>query len=100
MSRVGIGESLVWRYVGRHSSTWGSAQDDSQISPRTRELIDSEVQRIVTEQYDKAQSLLRRHRGALETLAAELLLHETLDGSAVGAALAGEAGESSVSSDE
>ena len=42
---------------------------------------------MVTEQYERAQALLREHRAALETLAGELLEHETLDGSAVAEAL-------------
>ncbi|MBN1321921.1 MAG: ATP-dependent zinc metalloprotease FtsH [Thermoleophilia bacterium] len=69
------------RYLG------GMAQDNSQLSPRTQEVIDSEVQSIVTEQYERAQALLREHRDALDALATELLEHETLDGNAVQAAL-------------
>ena len=65
-------------------------QDNSQLSPHTQEIIDAEVQSIVTEQYERAQALLREHRGALETLAGELLEHETLDGSAVQAAVQAE----------
>jgi cell division protease FtsH len=89
------------RYAGRQLQyIGGMAQDDSQISPRTREIIDSEVQAIVTGQYEKAQGLLQAHRAALESLAAELLESETLDGSAVAAALKAEAGTASVSEKE
>jgi cell division protease FtsH len=66
----------------------GIAQDNSQISPHTQQIIDAEVQRIVTEQYERARSLLRDRRDALESLAAQLLEHETLDGTAVADALA------------
>jgi cell division protease FtsH len=58
-------------------------QDNSQLSPKTQEIIDTEVRSLVTKQYERAQALLREHRGALESLAKELLEHETLDGSAV-----------------
>jgi cell division protease FtsH len=61
--------------------------DNSQLSPRTRELIDDEVRAIVTEQYARAEALLLAHREALETLSQELLENETLDGSAVEAVL-------------
>jgi ATP-dependent Zn protease len=45
------------------------------------------VQRIVGEQYERAQSLLKEHRSALEALTQQLLQHESLDGSAVKQAL-------------
>jgi cell division protease FtsH len=46
-------------------------------------MIDSEVQRIITEQYERAQRLLADHRVTLANLTDQLLLHETLDGSVV-----------------
>lgn len=76
------------RYAGQQFQYLGGVtQDNSPVSQQTREIIDREVQRIVTEQYEKAQGLLREHRQALEILANELLSQETLDGSAVDAAL-------------
>jgi cell division protease FtsH len=72
------------RYLG------GTVQDNSQLSPHTQEIIDAEVQTIVTEQYEKAQAVLREHRSALEALAKELLEQETVDGGAVQAALEAE----------
>jgi cell division protease FtsH len=78
------------RYAGQQLQYLGGvAQDNSQISPHTQEIIDTEVQSMVTQQYERAQKLLSEHRGALETLAKELLEHETLDGTAVTKALAG-----------
>ncbi len=72
------------RYAGQQLQYMGGvAQDNSHLSPKTQETIDSEVQRIVTEQYERAQALLRERQDALESLAARLLEHETLDGSAV-----------------
>src|SRR5262249_6520146 len=66
----------------------GTAEDNSNVSPQTREVIDEEVQRIIGTQYQRAQGLLTEHRAALETLAKRLLKDETVDGSAVKAALA------------
>ncbi len=89
VTEFGMSEKLgSVRYAGQQLRYLGGmVQDNSQISPRTQEIIDSEVQSIVSEQYERAQTLLREHRHALDTLAAELLEHETLDGSAVQAAL-------------
>ncbi len=76
------------RYAGQQLQYLGSAiEDNSGLSPKTRELIDAEVQRIVTEQYERAQALLKGHRTALETVARRLLEQETVDGRAVQEAL-------------
>ena len=89
ITEFGMSEKLgSVRYAGQQLQYLGGVvQDNSQLSPQTRQIIDSEVQSIVTEQYERAQALLREHRNALDTLAANLLEHETLDGSAVRAAL-------------
>jgi cell division protease FtsH len=77
------------RYAGQQLQYLGGAvEDNSQISPETRQVIDAEVQRIVTEQYECAQALLKEHPTALETLAQQLLKQETVDGAAVKQALA------------
>jgi len=83
------------RYAGQQMQYLGkSIEDNSQLSPETREVIDKEVQRLVTEQYKRAQDLLKDHHGALEALARQLLDHETVDGSAIEAALAQESATS------
>jgi ATP-dependent Zn protease len=46
-------------------------------------ISDEEVQRIITEQYDRAQTLLRDHWAALETVTQQLLKTETMDGTVV-----------------
>jgi cell division protease FtsH len=76
------------RYAGQQLQYLGGAvEDNSSISPQTREVIDAEVRRIVTEQYERAQALLKEHPTALETLTRQLLAQETVDGSAVKQAL-------------
>ena len=69
----------------------GIGQADEQLSPETRKTIDSEVQRLITEQFDRATTLLGQHRSALETLAQGLLKLETLEGGMVKQALDQEA---------
>jgi len=77
------------RYAGQQLQyLGGSVEDSSQLSPETRELIDREVQRLVTEQYARAQRLLTEHHAALGALAQQLLERETVDGNAVREALA------------
>jgi cell division protease FtsH len=51
-------------------------------------VIDEEVQRIIDEQYKRAQQLLKDHRDALEVVTRRLLETETVDGATVKQALA------------
>jgi len=76
------------RYAGQQLQyLGGSVEDNSQISPETRQVIDGEVQRLVTEQYEHAQALLKEHRAAHKKLAQQLLKQETVSGSDVKEAL-------------
>lgn len=62
----------------------------SNVSERTRELLDEEIRRLVDEQYQAATALLQAHRPALDAVAAALLKHETLSGDEVAAVLRGD----------
>jgi cell division protease FtsH len=48
-------------------------------SSDTQRLVDEEVRRIVEEAHEQVVALLRENRGKLDSLAAALLEHETLD---------------------
>jgi len=89
VTEFGMSEKLgSVRYAGQQLEyLGGSVEDNSQVSPETRQLIDEEVQRLVTEQYKRAQELLKTHHPALETLAQQLLKQETVSGSVVKEAL-------------
>jgi len=89
VTEFGMSEKLgSVRYAGQQLQYLGGpVEDNSQISPETRQVIDGEVQRIVTEQYQRAQDLLKSHRPALEILAQQLLKQETVSGSVVKDAL-------------
>ena len=52
---------------------------DGAVSQATRELLDSEVRRIVEECYRRALDALRENRSRLDALAHALLERETLD---------------------
>ncbi|HTX80331.1 MAG TPA: ATP-dependent zinc metalloprotease FtsH [Longilinea sp.] len=89
VTEFGMSEKLgTVRYAGQSLQYLGGmAGGNDQISPETKQIIDAEVQRIVGEQYERAQSLLTEHRAALESLTRQLLQSENLDGSAVKQAL-------------
>jgi len=79
------------RYAGQQLQYLGHiTQENSELSPHTRDLIDAEVQDMVTLQYERAKSLLQQHNTALGILATRLLEQETLDGSEVAGALKAE----------
>jgi cell division protease FtsH len=79
------------RYAGQQMMYLGNAvQDNSQLSPKTTEIIDTEVRRLVTDQLDRAVAILGDHRVALENLAERLLAQETVDGTAAADALKSE----------
>ena len=90
VTEFGMSEKLgSVRYTGPQLQYLGGAiTDTSHLSPHTQDIIDSEVQRIVDAQYQRAQRLLAERRSALESLMALLLKSETLDGSVVREALA------------
>jgi len=89
VTEFGMSEKLgSVRYAGQQLQyLGGSVEDNNQISPETRQVIDAEVQRLVTEQYERAQALLKDHHLALENLAKQLLKQETVSGSVVKEAL-------------
>jgi cell division protease FtsH len=99
VTEFGMSEKLgSVRYAGQQLQyLGGSVEDNSQISPETRYTIDGEVQRFVMEQYDRAQSLLKKHHAAHHTLAQQLLKQETVTGTDVQQALAKNPGENSPS---
>jgi cell division protease FtsH len=51
----------------------------AEVSPQTQRLVDEEVRRIVDESHKRVVALLQDNRSKLDSLAAALLEHETLD---------------------
>jgi cell division protease FtsH len=90
VTEFGMSEKLgSVRYAGRELRYLpGAPSDGAGLSPETQAAIDGEVQRIIEEQYERAQQLLLARRAVLEELATELLKRETVDGSFVREALA------------
>jgi cell division protease FtsH len=50
------------------------------VSEETARKIDTEIHRIITEQYARATQLISEHRLALDKIAEALLEHETIEG--------------------
>lgn len=63
-------------------------------SEQTQRIVDEEVTRLLRQAEQRAITLLRDHRAALEHLAGQLVTHETVDGSVVLDALRREPGSS------
>lgn len=78
----GMGESVGLMHCLRRQAqflpTEGSVRQD--CSESTAAQVDAEVKRILADAWDQAVSLLKEHRDKLETVTAELLKRETLDG--------------------
>jgi cell division protease FtsH len=58
-------------------------------SEKTAELIDTEMKRIVEENYTRAKEILEEHRETLENLAKALLEYESLDAKEIDAVIEG-----------
>jgi cell division protease FtsH len=78
---VTIGEKAGEVFLG------ASLQDLGSVGPRTLDLIDTAVERLVGEAERTARALLRRNRSAVYETAHALLEHETLSGVALEAVL-------------
>jgi cell division protease FtsH len=51
----------------------------AEVSPDTQRLLDGEVRRVIDDSHQQVVDLLRQNRSRLDSLAAALLEHETLD---------------------
>jgi len=71
---IALGEHQDTVFLGREIGR------NQNYSEETARKIDSEIQRIVDEQYQRATEVINEHRSALDTLAESLLEFETLDG--------------------
>ncbi|HUH03968.1 MAG TPA: ATP-dependent zinc metalloprotease FtsH [Kofleriaceae bacterium] len=70
-------------FLGRDFST------SEHFSEATAQLVDAEIKRIVTEQYERAKELLTESRHGLEVVGEALLDYETLDGKEIETLVAG-----------
>ena len=52
--------------------------EQQNLSPELQAEVDNEVRRVLREQYDRALSIIRDHRQALETVSGKLLVEEVM----------------------
>ncbi|MDJ0765212.1 MAG: ATP-dependent zinc metalloprotease FtsH [Myxococcota bacterium] len=79
----GMSKALGPLYYGRREEAIFLGREIAQpqdFSERTAELIDKEVSKIVTTQYNRAKQLLETNLRSLKGLAEKLLVQEVLDG--------------------
>ncbi|HZE65090.1 MAG TPA: ATP-dependent zinc metalloprotease FtsH [Sporichthyaceae bacterium] len=85
---TGIARQMVGRWgmseaIGPVSVLPGPGEENpfglDGVAPATKELVDSEVRRIIEECYAEAVATLRKHRDQLDRLARTLVEQETLD---------------------
>jgi cell division protease FtsH len=77
VSRWGMSPRVGTVFV--QSADVGYPFSASDVSEQTHRLVDEEVRRIVDESHEEVVALLNEHRSQLDSLAHELLEHETLD---------------------
>lgn len=79
--RFGMSEKIGPIALTREPSPFlrvpGMAEQQN-LSPELQAEVDNEVRRVLREQYDRALSIIREHRQALETVSARLLVEEVM----------------------
>lgn len=79
VSRFGMSPNLGLLHTGSGHSYLSGNGDEPACSPETASLIEQDVQRMLTEAYNDAMAILRKHRERLELVTRELLEQETLE---------------------
>jgi cell division protease FtsH len=87
MTEFGMSDRLGTVRYATQQYQFLSGEATASASPETLKIIDEEVQRLIDEQYKRAQQLLQDRRAALERVSRQLLETETVDGAAVKQAL-------------
>jgi cell division protease FtsH len=83
MGPLTFGKKEEQIFLGREIAQHQDYSEDTALK------IDHEVKKFVTDQYDRAKTLLEQHKASLEKIASELLVREVLDGEQVRRIIAG-----------
>src|SRR5436189_2803352 len=83
MGPLTFGKKEEQIFLGREIAQHQDYSEDTALK------IDHEVKRFVTDQYERAKTILEQHKASLEKIAAELLVREVLDGEQVRRIVAG-----------
>ncbi len=73
-----IGPVALTRETSPFLKVPGMAEQQQNMSPELQAEVDNEVRRVLREQYQRALSIIRQHRQALETVSARLLVEEVM----------------------
>ena len=80
VTRWGMSDALgLVQFVSQENPYLNNASGAKEYSEETARKIDDEVFKIIGESHEKAKSLLMKYRKQLDSLAAALMEHETLD---------------------
>ena len=77
MGPLTFGKKEEQIFLGREIAQHQDYSEDTALK------IDHEVKRFVTDQYERARTIMQKHQASLEKIAAELLIREVLDGEQV-----------------
>ncbi len=86
VSRWGMSDLLGTRVYGENSSEVFLGREmatHKNISPETAEKVESEITRIINQEYERAKNILSENRKKVEVMAKALLEWETLDANQV-----------------
>ncbi len=92
VTRWGMSDALGTRVYGDNESEVFLGRDVTthrNLSDATAQSVDSEIRRIIDEQYSRARSIIEDNRAKVEAMAAALLEWETLDSNQIDDIMAG-----------
>ncbi len=92
VARWGMSDELGTRIYGENESEVFLGRDVTthrNLSNSMAELVDSEISRIINDQYTSAKEIIETHRDKVETMAHALMEWETLDADQIDAVMEG-----------
>lgn len=92
VSRWGMSEVLGTRVYGENDSEVFLGRDvttSKNMSDKTADLVDSEISRIIEEEYDRAKRILEENRDKVELMTKCLIDWETIDSTQIAAIMSG-----------
>lgn len=84
-----IATSMVMTMGMSEKVGYRSFPEEGEISPAQREVIDSEIRRMLQESYERAKTILKQHHSELVSLSQALMKYETLDKDEIKAVIEG-----------
>jgi len=81
VTRYGMSDKMgtIAYEAGRGRTMFGEGVEGGEQSQEVQALIDGEVKKIIDGAYKKAETVIKKHRGALNAIAAKLVEVETVE---------------------